>query len=58
MKYLIYCMKEWRLYSNFWYCDCKICWFYFYLMESKSFDLLWKFGKDELKCNGFLIVKD
>lgn len=51
-------MKEWRLYSNFWYCDCKICWFYFYLMESKSFDLLWKFGKDELKCNGFLIVKD
>lgn len=58
VKHLTHRMKEWRLHSNPWYCDCKIRWFYSYLMESKSFDLSWKFGKDEPKCNGPPIVKD
>lgn len=58
VQHLTHRLKEWRLYNNPWYCDCKIGWLYSYLEKSKSFDLSWQFSQGEPKCQGPPLVKE
>lgn len=58
VQHLTHRMREWRLYNNPWYCDCKIRWLYSFLKGGKNSNLSWKFREGEPMCQGPPLVKD